>query len=233
MGLTLLDYLTPWSNNRLNNFLKEGGGKHIYMVNVGIGWAMARLPIFLEKYRQKLDPLLGWLAIDGYGFHQGFFDTDNYVEQQKIPKELSPASRPVFDQGLGRCLWFVDGADVVRIPKTIESFPQQRRGDLWSGIGLACTYAGCVERADVESIKQASGEYFPQLAQGAAFAAKARLRAGNPTPHTAMACEVICGIDVETAAAITDETALNLNPKGETSSYQLWRQRIQDRLMSR
>lgn len=231
MALTLLDYLNPWDKNHLNNFLKQGGEKHIYMVHVGTGWAIARLPMSLEKYRQNLDPLLGWLAVDGYGFHQGFFDTKNYVNKQKIPQELSTPSRRVFDQGLGRCLWFVEGANVQKIPQTIASFPPPRQGDLWSGIGLACTYAGCVGGEEIKAIKRASGEYLPQLAQGAAFAAKARLRAGNPTPHTSIACEILTGLDVASAAAITDETAVNLTAVGENSIYEVWRQRIQKQLL--
>src|SRR3712207_8380154 len=54
------------------------------------------------------------------------------------------------DQGLGRSLWFVQGADVRRIPATVNAFPAERRPDLWSGLGLACGYAGGRTRAEVD-----------------------------------------------------------------------------------
>ncbi len=126
------------------------------MTYVGIGWLLARLPGGIQGYLrrlqqvgakglsplQKLDPLLGWLAIDGYGFHQGYFHWRKYIQGILPPKNLSGYSCRVFDQGLGRSLWFVKGANIHAIEEAIAQFQPQRRADLWSGIGLACGYAG-------------------------------------------------------------------------------------------
>lgn len=230
MGLALLDGLTPWKQNRVQDFLTSGGKDHAYMVHVGVGWALARLPWSVQKSLAKLDSLLGWLAIDGYGFHQGYFKARDYVNSFAIPKKLSGYALRVFDQGLGRSIWFVKGADVTLIRHTIQSFPLSRQADLWSGIGLACTYAGGVDGAAVETLRIAASNYIPELAQGAAFAAKARSRAGNPTAHTEMACQILCGMSAKAAAEITDVALKNLSPKCEEMilpAYEVWRKRIQ------
>jgi hypothetical protein len=43
MGLALLDCFTPWRNNRWRTFTERFAEPHIYMMHVGLGWALARL----------------------------------------------------------------------------------------------------------------------------------------------------------------------------------------------
>jgi hypothetical protein len=229
MGLALLDFLMPWKKTRLQAFLDGPGATHVYMVHVGAGWVLARLRQRVERPLARLDPLLGWLAVDGYGFHEGYFHWPHYVRKQAVPKRVSGYARQVFDQGLGRSLWFVEGADVARIAATITAFSPARRADLWSGVGLACAYAGGVGCADVEALKVAAGPDTPQLAQGAAFAAKARQRAGNAADHTDQACQVFCGCSAEDAARLTDDALNDLPVDGATPAYEIWRQRIRNR----
>jgi hypothetical protein len=233
MGLALLDYLMPWGGKRWSAFLAGPGDSHAYMVHIGAGWAAARVPWVRRKAERRLarmDPLLRWLVIDGYGFHQGYFQWRRHVEEQAIPERLSPYAKRAFDQGLGRSLWFVEGADVSRIVARIDGFPSQRHGDLYCGIGLACTYAGGIDRGAIESLKAAAEGYRLQMAQGAAFAAKARERAGNRALHTELACQVLCGMPAAEAAAITDETLQDLPGDDTEPAYEQWRRRIQERL---
>jgi hypothetical protein len=226
MGLALVDLITPWKKDRWHLLLKKSAASHQYMMHVGAGWAMAQLRWF-ERHPALSDPLLGWLVIDGYGFHRGYFQWPRYVVEQKLPKRLSAYAKRVFDQGLGRSLWFVDGADVGRIPVTIATFDPARQPDLWSGIGLACAYAGGVAAGAIKALQGAAGSYRPQLAQGAAFAAKARQRAGNQVEYTDLACRILCGLSADAAAAITDEALEDLPIDGARPAYQVWRERTQ------
>ena len=205
-----------------------------------LGWALARIPWSLESYLKQLesknsqfpDPLIGWLALDGYGFHQGYFYWRKYIEEIAIPKGLSGYSLRVFDQGLGRSLWFVCGADVKRITEVIKNFPSNRQADLWSGIGLASTYAGGVGEETIQALVTSAESYLPQLAQGSAFAAKARQRAGNLNSHTEMTCQIIWGISAEEAAEITDRSLEDLPNNGQLATYEIWRQRIQNQFVA-
>jgi hypothetical protein len=230
MGLALLDGFTPWRKDRWRTFTERFAEPHIYMMHVGLGWALARLRRSVTPHLAKLDPLLGWLVIDGYGFHEGYFSWPRYIAQRALPNRLNGYERRVFDQGLGRSIWFVKGADVAAVASAIDTFPFARRDDLWSGVGLACAYAGGCGRAAIESLRTAAGGHLPALAQGVAFAAKTRQHAANLNPHTENVCRVICKRSAEEVAAITDAALQDLHKEGELPAYEVWRRRIQNNI---
>ncbi len=180
MGLDLLDQLWPWRSRRIDQFLRNPGRPHVYMVHVGIGWSMARWRFGIARRLARLDPLLRWLALDGYGFHEGYFHWSRYADGRS-PAFLRNSGYGLrsFRQGLGRSLWFVGGADPEFIASAIMRFPQPQQDDLWSGIGLACAYAGGAASGEIDMLRSASGTHWPHLAQGAVFAAGARQRAGH------------------------------------------------------
>lgn len=227
MGLYLLDCLTPWNRTRFRSFVTGPGEPHAYLAYVGAGWVWARLPVNPEKARAAFDPLLCWLAFDGYGFHEGFFKWSHYLGGGSAPPKVRGYGRRAFDQGLGRSLWFIDGAEVSRIPLTISEFSVDRQADLWSGVGLASAYAGVVDNERFKALKASAGLFGPQLAQGVAFAAKARMRAGNPIPNTEVACREICQMSMEEAAGVTDSMLESLPTDGAAPAYEVWRERIQ------
>jgi hypothetical protein len=229
MGLALLERLTPWRRRRIAPFLAGQADAHAYMVHVGIGWVWARLPFGFRRWRKKLDPLLGWLAFDGWGFHEGFFHWPKYAAGQPPPGKLSGYERRVFDQGLGRSLWFVKGGNAGLIARAIADFSPGRQADLWSGVGLAATYAGIAGRESLETLRERSGPCRPHLAQGAAFAAKARQRAGNLTDYTRLACGILCDMTAEEAAWTTDAALENLPLDTPEPAFEIWRRRIQNR----
>lgn len=231
MALALLDALAPWRRDRFAAFVAGPGAAHVYMCHIGAGWAWARLPWRPARFTARFQPSGRALVLDGYGFHEGFFHWPEAVEKKAVPAHLRGAAREVFDQGLGRGLWFVEGADVERVARTVATFPEARRGDLWSGVGLAATYAGGVERADLESLRRAAAGHAPALAQGAAFAAAARVRAGNLCPHSALGCEVFCGRAAADVAA-TSEALLGATTFDDTdgAAWQALRARLQARL---
>jgi hypothetical protein len=230
MGLALLDCFTPWRKDRWRTFTEGLAEHHIYMMHVGFGWALARLRRSVTPYLSRLDPLLGWLVVDGYGFHEGYFGWRRYVEGQTIASRLEGYERRVFDQGLGRSLWFVKGADVAAVVGVIDTFPSARRDDLWSGVGLACAYAGGCGQAAIKSLRAAAEGHLPAFAQGVAFAAKTRQRAANLNRHTETVCRLICGHSAEEAAAITDAALEDLREEGGLPAYEVWRRRIQNKI---
>lgn len=230
MGLGLLDQLSPWRRGRVQAFLCGAGSRHPYMIHVGVGWVIARLPWLrrnVARATRDLDPLLRWLALDGYGFHEGYFHWRRYKARPESFERLGGYAVHAFAQGLGRSLWFVEGADVTRIPSAVASLPPHLHADLWSGVGLACAYAGGAEARAVEHLRAAAEGFGAELAQGAAFAAKTRQRAGNLTEHTEAACRVLCGLSASSAAGVTDETLARLPEDGDVPAYEIWRLRIQ------
>jgi hypothetical protein len=226
MALALLDLLTFWRRPRWRR-LVDAAPRHVYLAHVGAGWAMARLHLRRVPAFLRIDPLLWPLVADGCGFHHGFFDPHRTISRT-APARVSAGVRTNFDQGVGRSLWFVCAADPQAIAKAIERFAPERQGDLWSGVGLACGFAGGAEATTIAALRDLAGARLLHLAQGVVFAAAARRRAGNPTADTDAACRLICGITVDQAAAFAEETAHALDLRSE-GAYEEWRLRIRQR----
>jgi enediyne biosynthesis protein E3 len=230
MALTILDHLSLRSASRFERFLHGPGEPHAYMVHVGAGWAYARLPwlrVRIESAIDRMDSLLRWLAVDGFGFHEGYFAWPRVIVRQQIPRGIRGYARRAFDQGLGRSLWFVNCADISRIADIIRRFDESRWSDLWSGVGLACAYAGPCTEDELERLNSVTEAFRAEVVQGAAFAAKARLRADNLVPHTEQACWALCGVSAREAASITDCALKRLPGPGQEPTFEVWRRRIQ------
>jgi enediyne biosynthesis protein E3 len=233
MALAVRDGITLGNRHWVRDLLAGRGAAHIYMAYIGVGWAMARLPRARWRAIAPRDPLLRWLALDGYGFHQAYFRTREYVAgqyQAPIPGWPSGYANRVADQGIGRALWFVNGSDVAHVADTIGRFAPSRRADLWSGAALASVYAGGADAGELEQMVRLAGPYRSHAAQGAAFAAGARVLAGLVTPGTELGVKVHCGMSAVQAAAVTDEARLGL-PEADSPvpAYDIWRERIRER----
>lgn len=238
MAFAVRDGLPFGARDNVARFLAGRGGDHVYMAYVGIGWAMARLPRFRWPDGDSLDPLLRWLVLDGYGFHQAYFHTQRYVHEQYRPSDFGwpadgerwYADRAV-DQGIGRAMWFVAGTDVDLVADLIDRFAPQRRPDLYSGAGLAATYAGGADEGELERFRDRSGVHRSDVAQGSAFGAEARLRAGLEVEHTGVATQVLCGTGPDEAARVCADTRPGPDAEGDLPAYEVWRQAIADRFV--
>jgi hypothetical protein len=229
VALAALDSFLPWKN-RVQAFLEGPGKTYIYAVPLGAGMGLARLRRNPERFLSRLDPVYGWLILDGYGYHEGFFARRRYVDQKKLPSWISKEALHVFDNGIGRAIWFLSSTNVERVTETIASFPFSRQSDLWGGVGLACGYTGGVEREEYVRLKTLAGSSLLQLATGAALAAHARHLVGNPSTYVRLACEVLCGCSTEVAAQIVESARTDLPRDGREASYGMWRQRIANQL---
>jgi hypothetical protein len=240
MGFGMRDGL-PFGGQWIERFLQGRGTEHVYMIYVGVGWAMARLPKFrwAKATAGLTDPVFRWLALDGYGFHQAYFHTEKYVRQQyQEPSFPWPPEGPAWyadqaiDQGIGRATWFVCGSDPDLVADTLDAFPAARRPDLYAGASLAATYAGAADETELRAFLHRGEAYRPQIAQASAFAATARVRAGLVTPHTELASRVLCGAAPAHAALICNDSLLQLSDNAEVPAFELWRQRIASSLTS-
>jgi hypothetical protein len=235
MALTIRDVMGSGRRRLAQRLLLGPASPHIFLAFIGIGFAMSRLPRTLwsrvvpDLTGAPYFPALTWLAVDGYGFDRAYFDTPRWVDRQYVPPSYPWQGQPDYfrravDQGIGRALWFIQGADGARVAAAVERFDAARRPDLWSGVGLAAAFAGAGTAASIELIGKAAGEHLPELAQGAVFAAKARLQAGQITAHADLAVRTLCGMSVEEAAMLADEAAAQAAGDGGIE-YEAWRSR--------
>jgi hypothetical protein len=233
MALFLEDSLSV-HGQRFARFLAGPGSSHVYMLHVGAGWACARLPWMrrrIEAVAEKMHPVFRGLMIDGYGFHEGYFHARKYLGSSWKISGLSGDARHMFFQGFGRSLWFVNCADTNGIARAIACLPPEYHDDAWSGIGLASAYAGGTSSASFSHLIRQSGVHGMALAQGAAFAAKARQLANNLAQHTEAACNAFCAMSADEAAAQCDQTFAQLRLDGHWP-YQQWRRLLQESLLA-
>ncbi|MQS06056.1 DUF1702 family protein [Streptomyces alkaliphilus] len=237
MGAVVHDAL-PGHGGRLRGLLEGRGRDHVYMVYVGIGWAMARLPKFLWPDVRGTDPLLRWLILDGYGFHQAYFRTGTYVRTPGVEHPFSweggsdSYAPKAIDQGIGRALWFVGGTDPDVVADLIAAYPAHRHGDLYAGTGLAATYAGAADADELRRLAERAGPHRHHLAQGSAFAAEARQKAGTTVPHTYLATRVLCGTTPERAARVCLDQMPVTGDRVDLPAYEIWRRGIATEIAS-
>lgn len=237
MAFTVLDAMGPGRGTRTRDLLLGPGQPHIFLAYIGIGFAMARLPrplwkkVLPDLTGSSFYPTMTWLAVDGYGFDRAYFDTQSVVDRQRIPPAYPWLGSPEYfpravDQGIGRALWFIHGAQATAVAEAISSFATSRQADLWSGVGLAATFAGGAEPGELAWMCQAAGKHASQLFQGAVFAATARAYSGIVPVHTNATVLALTGLSVSDAVAIGVETAVETSDRRSIPAYELWRQNI-------
>lgn len=227
MAMALIDAVSPLGGDHLKRYLDGPGNAHVYMAWIGAGWAIARLGGFKRRLA-RIEPRMRHLAVDGIGFHMAYFHTAKYVDGCAGPDGLPAEVHKSFDQGLGRALWFVEGAGVERVVDRVGTFPASRHDDLWAGVGLACTYAGGVTSAELSRLRDAAAGHAPAFAQGCSFAVAARERAGNMCEHVALACELIWGRSPAEVTSLAVAAGEDLPDGGDVPLYEVWRARIKD-----
>lgn len=205
---SLLDLMLPRSQSRLNAFTHSAGERHDFIVSVGAGFAVARVPFGLRRlksYQATIDPMTAWCLADGYGFHQGFFHWKRFIEaRQPPPESLNLQNCRLFDAGVGRAMWWVYGADAASIAGAISRFEAARQPEMWAGIGTALAYAGGEPRGSASLLRELAGDYQFDLLSGIPFAAHMRARGGNAAEWT----DRICAELLEMSVAGTSEIIL-------------------------
>jgi hypothetical protein len=232
MALRLSDALTLGAS-RWARFTRGAGAPHVYLLCVGAGFALARLHRRPESLATLGARRLWPLAIDGWGFHEGFFHAQRSIEARAVPRGLESRELEVFDSGLGRSFWFFAGADVERVVELADSLAAERRPGLWAGVGLACAYAGGVELGDVRKLFGASRTHSAHFAQGVAFAVAARHRARNAWDWTTAVGREVWGAEGDELGALVDGAFERSDGADVLAAYGAWRALIRSRFEAR
>ena len=239
MCYALFDLLMPWTSSRLRAFTDRAGRRHDYIATVGAGFAVARVPWGvrgLRRYLERLDAATAWCVFDGYGFHQGVFHRDAFVDRGRACPAAIPAyGRALFDSGVGRSLWWTTGAAPAAIGRAIDRFPESRRAAMWCGIGIAASYAGGVDERCLGELRHRSGACAADFLSGVPFAARMRQKGANPSPWTDRACRILLRRSAEQAADLivdqVNDISAELQGRGQElreTGYARLRHRLRD-----
>ncbi|GAA3315412.1 DUF1702 family protein [Nonomuraea dietziae] len=220
-----LDLLTMSRGRRTHELLAGLAVRHQHAAHLGIGRAYARLRLRPLWGFGACHPLLRWLAVDGFGFQRSLTHADRMVGERSMPDLLTRAHRAIFDQGLGRLLWFHDCACPEDVAARVAEFPAGRRADLWSGVAFAATYVGGADPDELCGLAaHASADGFrAHVSQGAAFAIATRLQEGHVPEQAAHAVQLLTGAEPEQAASWTDTALIALGHDPHThEDFQAW-----------
>lgn len=205
--------------------LLEGAGDgYVHLAHVGHGWALAVAGVPLPT-AMPATPLLRWLAVDGAGFARTFFG-GRAALRRLAGRSRRDARWILLLNGAGRALWFLESADVPGVAATLAALPAPARPHLWAGVGLACSYAGAADPAQLAALDRAVGPHRQHLQQGVMFGVAARRRAGHLPEHTTTAATTLLGVSAEQAASWTDDAAVDLTARLDVQAYLLWRARL-------
>lgn len=240
MAATIMDAVPAPAKGLTAAVMSGPGEPHLLLNYIGIGFAMARLPrrAWPGAVPSTLDspyhPTMSWLAVDGYGFDLAYFRPERHLRDQRRPAPY-PWSEgqgwyflKAVDQGVGRALWFAHAARVRQVARAVEAFAPERHEDLWSGVGLAATFAGQAD--DVAGLADAAGKFAPDAGVGAVLAAKARHAAGMVPDHAAEALRSLTGLDVDAAVRLVDRTEPTGHDDRLVPRYAVWRDRLRAHL---
>jgi hypothetical protein len=241
MAYAVRDAMAGGKGTRTKELLEGPGLPHIFLTYIGIGFAMARLPrvlwrgIMPDLEGVPFFPTMSWLAVDGYGFDKAYFHTRQVIGEQRPFKPYPWAGRADYfpracDQGVGRALWFIHGARPEQVAAAVDAFPEARRADLWSGVGLAATFAGGCSAEGLADVVRLAGGYADEVALGSVFAGTARAAAQYVPEHSRLAVEVFTGGTVEEAVMVAATVAVEQDDAaaGDGPAYELWRERIRE-----
>jgi hypothetical protein len=231
MGLRLRERFTP-EKGLVAAFRAAGGEPYRYLVEVGAGWGAALPWASRRAVVEDEAVLLQWLRVDGFAFARALFRWSETETPDRLARMAEPFAQ-IAAAGVGRALFFRCAASCADIVEQIERWPMRWRPSLYAGCGLAAVYAGGAGAAELESLRRAAGGARPALAQGASFAAKARLAGGELSEDDAArcegeeACQILTGLGLAEAAGVTDEALRDLPDVSSGEAYQLWRGRVQ------
>lgn len=174
-------------------FCEIFGAEHGSQIHVGLGWALCEkndsLNLLTTFYSEGK-----WKVIDGYGYYAGLFKRRETIRKQVIPPQISSSEIRAFNQGVGRSLWYISQASPERVQRMIDLFDEERRPDMWRGVGVSMTYVGGIDESVVNELMLMSGQYKSQLMCGVLFALFGRYNANRETNDSQLIAKVL-GLD--------------------------------------
>jgi enediyne biosynthesis protein E3 len=185
-------YLTSGADASSIEQLVESFPEQAITVALGIGAAISHLGIDAPFNSRMVKQHSGWMCIDSYGLHEGYFHWPDIILKAQIPEGVCPEARRPFDQGLGRGLWAAGEAHPALISDLLSHFSQDRLPDLWQGLGLMIGYWGSYDATDLKLFLRYAGANRASLQLGVALATLLRKDTNDVVDHTEGACNIIC-----------------------------------------
>jgi hypothetical protein len=227
MGSALVDSL-PLRRPMLGRFRDRFEERYPLLVHAGTGLAMSKLSWREKPIVGALNPFYRWLAYDGMGYHNVYFQQEKTLNSPK--RILAGYASRAYDQGVGRGIWFVSGADIGKAAALADGMAAERRADIWAGIGLASCYAGPADENIFLDGYRLAGKHGEWFAQGIAFACSARMSDQSMPETIREAIRTLWGMEPEALAALVEELRQEnaAQKPSDRPRYEAWRHAVAD-----
>ena len=166
MGVALQNSMKTWRTYAKTSL------KHATQVHIGLGWAIAEQELDLASTLSQIEPDLQVKVLDGFGYWHGLFRRRLTIRTQSIPENITSEYQAGFDQGVGRAIWYISKGEVQKVVNIIDHFSENRRANLWQGIGVASTYVGGCTNELITELKSVAGEFKLNFEKGIEAAEK-------------------------------------------------------------
>lgn len=237
MGLAILD-LVLGKKTRWSHFKQQIHQCYTPAIYLGRGMALGLIKPRCQFHQDVQESLFSWLTVDGMGFSQALLHHMHKIGKSPGLLPLhdcdAPTHQSIFDQGIGRFLWINHGNELPILVSIINKQEKHRLADLWSGVGVAATFLGSVDKENMQYLKQEAGVYASDLAVGASLACRVRLADGSRMPHLNDVIETLCGVNAQECAEMGEQMLDKLSPFGvdmngiHYSNYHVWRKRMRE-----
>jgi len=218
-----------FGGDRFRACMAAAGAKYPAFMHLGAGLGLAKAPWRRSAVLKHCDPVHRPLVFDGIGFMDTLFKTKRVLRGWRSVRGGFPAQ--MYDQGVGRALWFVVGGTVDRFATTVRTFDESRHAALWTGLGVPLSCTDTTSTNELSMATHAAGPHLAHLAAGAAFAAAEHSKFGSVAPHTALAVAMFAGTDAEGAKQLIGQIREQLPAESsEVPLYETWRRDVQTAL---
>ena len=226
----IVDLLTAGRARAVRGLLAGPGDQYVHLVNVGAGWLFTPARVHAVP-RLPEGPLLRWLALDGSGFGQVYFGGPRALRRLAAAR---PGPRwEARLAGSGRALWFAESGHPDGIAEVIGRLAPAAHPHVWSGVGLAVTYAGAAADDALDRLTALARPHQDHFAQGVLFGAAARHRSGIVPADTRRAATRFLDLSVEEAARWCASTAADLSTSTDLRAYLRWKHRLREKAAER
>ncbi len=217
-GKTVRDLTAHTDLSEASELLRDEEN-YSFLLYLGIGEAMAQMKLPPQLCNAVAKEKWSGQIIEGYGFFDGYFNWHDALVDQRYPVGLEPGLRAAYDQGIGRAIYFVTNCAPAQMRDMIACFPEERRAEIWAGIGIPAAYVGGLSEREFKTFLNFAGQFRAELMQGVLLGASARAKQNAIPDHTELACNIAFGESTFKAINYTEPLNLLLNERDHYSMF--------------
>lgn len=204
MSRAILDFSENEKLDHWTAFLQQSP-QHATQIHIGLGWAFSQKKVSPSSFFSTISPMMLPRVLDGLGYSDASFRQRVVIQNKIVPEEFNNKILKGYDQGVGRALWYIAKGNPAQLSKLIVTFPEERKSDLWRGVGIAVAYVGGFDKELLDELLTQAASFFDDFKIGIILATSSRARAETVTDFTELACQYWFGNSAKNMAGFAQK----------------------------